>query len=166
MRRIILYFITATIAFTVGVAAHVGINALGAFAVEKFYNDAQMTELERTTLISNSGYVPTGAHDCSYLLITVTNNGTLYLNSEEAGTLNDTAALTAMLRGIFEIREQLHIATALQSPTYEHGQVLRAVYIRAPREMTYGDLVDLVQAVKDAGAEPIGLAADRPYRSY
>lgn len=81
------------------------------------------------------------------------------------GFVNDTSALTASLRTIFERREELHVRVDwldLSSRVPEHRQIEKTVYIKAPRSVSYGEVSDLIAAAKEAGADPVGLIADLP----
>ena len=39
-------------------------------------------------------------------------------------------------------------------------RVVKTVYIRAPKEKKYGEIVEVIDVIKGAGAEPIGLQID------
>jgi biopolymer transport protein ExbD len=62
--------------------------------------------------------------------------------------------LTENLRSIFAERQQ-NGAIDVQ------GNVLKAVFIRAPRNLEYGTVVKVIDAVNAAGADPIALELDR-----
>ena len=164
MRRVIFYVSVATIAFIVGVAANWSVNTLGGLAVDKVYSDAAL-DLKTFTILPGALSASLPVHSCLQLVVSVTPNGALNLNTMPTGTLNDTRALSAMLRRIFERREQLHVvymnSIELSSRVPEDWQIEKTVYIKAPRSMSYGEVADLIAVVKDAGAEPVGLVADR-----
>jgi biopolymer transport protein ExbD len=42
----------------------------------------------------------------------------------------------------------------------ENGKIPKIVFIKAPRNLAYGKVVKIVDAVKIAGAEPISLQID------
>ncbi len=66
----------------------------------------------------------------------------------------DLDGVTGLLRERFEYR----IANGVLRENSK--EVERTVFISAPRSMDYGTVVKVVDAVKQAGAEPIGLQLD------
>ena len=80
--------------------------------------------------------------------------GKLRLNQDDIGDVSDTAPLTAKLEEIFKNRESSGI---LREGTNE---VEKTVFIKAPKSVKYGDVVKAIDAVKMAGAQPIGLQID------
>lgn len=88
------------------------------------------------------------------LVVTIDNNLNLKLNSEEMGNTSDTSALSGKLTQVFKDREN--------SGTFREGtnEVEKTLFIKAPRSVKYGEVVKVVDAVKVAGAQPIGLQID------
>ena len=80
--------------------------------------------------------------------------GKLRLNQDDIGDVSDTAPLTARLEEVFKDRESRGV---LREGTNE---VEKTVFIKAPRSVKYGDVVKAIDAVKLAGAQPIGLQID------
>lgn len=80
--------------------------------------------------------------------------GKLRLNQDDIGDVSDTAPLTAKLEDVFKDREARGV---LREGTNE---VEKTVFIKAPKSVKYGDVVKAIDAVKLAGAEPIGLQID------
>jgi len=76
------------------------------------------------------------------------------LNKEDAGDTNDASLLTTKLTQIFKEREA---NGAFRENTNE---VEKTVFIRAPKNINYGHVVKVIDAAKQAGAEPIGLQID------
>ncbi len=107
MGRVILYISVATVAFIVGVAANWSIDTFGGFAVDNVYLDAEV-DVKISTLLPGAGSISLPVHSCGQLVVSVTAHGALDLNTMPVGTLNDTTALSATLRTIFERREGLH----------------------------------------------------------
>jgi len=168
MSRVILYVSVATIAFIVGVAANWSLNMLGGFAVDKVYHDASF-DVKVSTVLPNEGSIPLPAHNCGRLVVYVAADGALDLSAmpmgTPMGTLNDTSALSVTLRTILKQREESHAyvdSLELPSRAPEDRQVDKTVYIKAPRSTSYGEVADLIAAVKEAGANPVGLIADPP----
>ena len=88
------------------------------------------------------------------LVVEIDKTGALLLNRDSMGNLNDTTALTYKLVGIFKDRENSGV---LREGTNE---VEKTIFIKAPRSIKYGDVVKVIDAVKVAGSQPIGLQID------
>ncbi|MCS6873900.1 MAG: biopolymer transporter ExbD [Pyrinomonadaceae bacterium] len=88
------------------------------------------------------------------LIVFVAKNGKLRLNQEDMGDLSNTEPLTQKLREVFNYREREGI--------FREGtnEIEKTVFIKAPRSMRYGDVAKVVDAVKTAGAQPVGLQID------
>ena len=78
----------------------------------------------------------------------------LRLNTEDIGDVSDTTPLTAKLEEVFKDRESRGV---LREGTNE---VEKTIFIKAPKSVKYGDVVKVIDAVKLAGAQPIGLQID------
>ena len=76
------------------------------------------------------------------------------LNTEAAGDVSDASLLTTRLTAIFKDREA---SGAFREGTNE---VEKTVFIKSPRSIKYGEVVRIIDAVKQAGAQPIGLQID------
>ncbi len=76
------------------------------------------------------------------------------LNKEPAGDISDMSSLTTQLSQIFKEREN--------NGVFREGtnEVEKTVFIKSPRTIKYGDVVNVIDAVKQAGAQPIGLQID------
>lgn len=89
------------------------------------------------------------------LIVTVNPDESLTLNRiNEMGTVEDSEKVIAKLRDVFEIRAQ---EGNFRPNTNE---VERTVFIKAPKNLNYGSVAKVVDAVKLSGAEPIGLQID------
>ena len=73
------------------------------------------------------------------------------LNNEPIGDVTNTADLTSRLTTIFKDREA---QGAFREGTNE---VEKTLFIKSPRSIRYGEVVRVIDAVKQAGAQPIGL---------
>jgi biopolymer transport protein ExbD len=73
---------------------------------------------------------------------------------EDGGDVNDASNLTNKLTQIFKEREA--------NGTFREGtnEVEKTVFIKAPKNLNYGSVVKVIDAVKQAGAEPVGLQID------
>jgi len=98
------------------------------------------------------------------LVVSIGSDLSLRLNAEaDLGTVDDTAKLTERLRDVFKQRSE-NMATT-QSTEHDQGfaspdGIERTVFIKAPKGMSYGKVVKVVDAVKLAGAAPISLQID------
>ncbi len=89
------------------------------------------------------------------LIVTVKSDLSLGLNQEnDYGTVEDSAKLIKSLQAEFEKRENAGI---LRTGTNE---IEKTVFIKAPKNLLYGNVVKVLDAVKLSGAEPIGLQID------
>ena len=89
------------------------------------------------------------------LVVSVANDLSLSVNNRKnLGTPDDPEQLTRELASIFRERaERLDID--------EQGNVVKVVFVKAPRNVAYGNVVKVIDAVKLAGAEPLSLQIDR-----
>ncbi len=78
----------------------------------------------------------------------------LTLNNEPFGDVSNTDSLTNKLLETFKRRES---EGAFREGTNE---VEKTLFIKSPKSVHYGDVVKVIDAVKLAGAEPIGLQID------
>jgi biopolymer transport protein TolR len=76
------------------------------------------------------------------------------LNNEDAGDVSDASLLTNKLEQIFKDRENNGV---IREGTNE---VEKTVFIKSPKSVPYGEVVRVIDAVKFAKAEPIGLQID------
>lgn len=88
------------------------------------------------------------------LVVTVDNNQKVKLNNEDMGDVTDTSNLSGRLSSIFKEREN--------GGVFREGtnEVEKTIFIKAPRASRYTDVVKVIDAVKAAGAQPIGLQID------
>lgn len=78
----------------------------------------------------------------------------LTLNNEPFGDVSDTENLKNKLIETFKRREN---EGAFREGT---NQVEKTLFIKSPKSVRYGDVVKVIDAVKVAGAAPIGLQID------
>lgn len=89
------------------------------------------------------------------LVVAVNNSDKkITLNQEAAGDVSDASLLTTRLAAIFKDREA--------GGVFREGtnEVEKTVFIKSPRSIKYGDVVRIIDAVKQSGAQPIGLQID------
>ncbi|MBK9215739.1 MAG: biopolymer transporter ExbD [Chloracidobacterium sp.] len=99
------------------------------------------------------------------LAVEIDRNAALTLNRETGlGTASDTASLVKRLRAVFA--ERVANGDVSESfaddPQRPHtDRIERTVFIKAPRDLDYGSVARVVDAVKLAGAYPISLQIDK-----
>lgn len=81
-------------------------------------------------------------------------NMKLTLNNEPFGDVSDTNPLTEKLKQVFKERETNRVISEVTN------EVEKTLFIKSPRSIKYGDVVKVIDAVKIAGAQPIGLQID------
>jgi biopolymer transport protein ExbD len=98
------------------------------------------------------------------LVVSINRDGTLELNrTGDIGSVNDTARLSVKLSELFHERlEQrvyrMDMVDRLDLP--EERRIERTVYIKAPRSIRYGEVAKVIDGIRGAGAEPVGLQLD------
>ncbi|MBS1795205.1 MAG: biopolymer transporter ExbD [Acidobacteria bacterium] len=89
------------------------------------------------------------------LIVTINPDHTLVLNREDGqGTIEDSDRIVARLREVFADRTNNGIFR------YGTNEIEKTVFIKAPKKLDYGSVARIVDAVKVAGAAPIGLQID------
>lgn len=78
----------------------------------------------------------------------------LFLNKDEMGNISDPSAIANALNQIFKDRESNGVFKE------RTNEVEKTVFIKAPRLVKYGEVIKVIDAVKGAGATPIGLQID------
>ena len=98
------------------------------------------------------------------LVVTINPDRSLMLNrTADMGSVFDTAKLSTALVDVFrerslnrayryELRDRTDLPDSIR--------VERTVFIKAPRSLPYADVVRVLDAVKGAGASPVGLQID------
>ena len=88
------------------------------------------------------------------LVVAIERDLKLTLNKEDMKDVSDTSVLSSRLSQIYKDREN--------NGTFREGtnEVEKTIFIKAPRSVRYGDVVKVIDAVKVAGAQPIGLQID------
>ncbi len=78
----------------------------------------------------------------------------LRLNGQEMGTVADTSALSKVLAEVFQKR------TDAGYTKFGTNRIEKTVYIKAPKSIRYGEVVKVIDGIKSAGADPLGLQVD------
>jgi len=82
------------------------------------------------------------------------NNRALSLNNEPAGTVDEPDALINSLKSIFQQREANDVRRE------GTNEIEKTIFIKSPTSIKYGDVARVIDAVKMAGAQPVGLQID------
>jgi biopolymer transport protein ExbD len=112
------------------------------------------------------------------LVLSITSDLKLKLNNKDApetgepcfqvvngyGSVNDTANLSKCLAYTFQKRTQEHaykpgMETA-SANVKDEDRIEKTVFVKAPRSLAYGEVVKVIDAIKGAGANPVGLQVD------
>ena len=97
------------------------------------------------------------------LVVSIANDLQLKLNQDSMGSVNDTSALSKKLLVVFQQRkEQRAYKPGMETRTDvpEQERIERTVFIKAPRALRYEEVVKVIDAIKGAGANPVGLQVD------
>ena len=97
------------------------------------------------------------------LVVTIEKDLKLKLNLDDAGSVNDPAPLGQRLTETFrQRRENRAYAPGMESrmDLPEEERIAKAVFVKAPRSLGYGEVVKVIDAIKGAGGNPIGLQID------
>ena len=102
--------------------------------------------------------------DINTLVVTIESDRTLKLNgSSDMGTVDDLSPLRSKLKSVFEERLRNHayrldLIARLDLP--ESQRIEKTVFIKAPRNIPYGEVARVLDGLKGTGADPIGLQLD------
>jgi biopolymer transport protein ExbD len=96
------------------------------------------------------------------LVVSITPDLQIKLNQDVMGSVNDTSALAAKLQQTFQLRKEQHAyKVGMETATVAEDQKIeKTVFVKAPRALHYGDVVKVIDAIKGAGASPVGLQVD------
>ena len=98
------------------------------------------------------------------LVVTINGDRTLMLNrTTDMGSVFDTGKLSVALHEVFEQRLRNHaFRYGLRDRTDlpDDARVEKTVFIKAPRTLPYADVMRVLDAIKGAGASPVGLQID------
>lgn len=89
------------------------------------------------------------------LAVTINNaDRSIKLNEQDMGTIDAPERLGTTLAETFETRKR---TGGFKTGTTE---VEKTVFVKAPRSINYGDVVRVIDVIKGAGANPVGLQVD------
>jgi biopolymer transport protein ExbD len=102
--------------------------------------------------------------DPNTLVVTIKLDRTLMLNGiADVGTVSETGRLSTMLVELFEKRKQTHdyrYDMRDRADLPDDVRVQKTVFIKAPRSIPYADVMRVLDGIKGAGANPVGLQID------
>lgn len=102
--------------------------------------------------------------DPKTLVVTIEPDRTLKLNGlSDMGTVDDHSKLSSALVTLFRQRKTNHayrseMLSRIDVP--EERRIEKTVFIKAPRSIPYGDVAKVIDGLKGAGADPVGLQLD------
>ena len=97
------------------------------------------------------------------LVVSIASDLSIKLNQDSLGSVNDTTPLAQRLRATFDQRIQQRaykIGMESQPNMKDEDRIEKTVFVKAPRAAKYGDVVKVIDAIKGAGASPVGLQVD------
>ena len=99
------------------------------------------------------------------LVVTIEADRTLKLNGlTDMGTVDEPLKLVQTLADLFQQRTRNRVyrdEMLTRTDIPEKLRIQKTVFIKAPRSMPYGEVTKIVDSIKGAGADPIGLQLDR-----
>jgi biopolymer transport protein ExbD len=99
--------------------------------------------------------IPQGLpYDHSLLLVALEKDGSIKLNSETTGNLENLEAFKQRLKEIFQERTERGVFEP------NSDKIIKAIAIKSPLSAKYGDVAKIVDALKECGADPIVLQID------
>ena len=97
------------------------------------------------------------------LVVTISPDLQLKLNQDSVGSVNETGSLSSRLFQVFKQRKEQRaykVGMETRSDLSEDERIEKTVFVKAPRATKYGDVVKVIDAIKGAGASPVGLQVD------
>ena len=97
------------------------------------------------------------------LVVTISPDLQIKLNQDNMGSVNDTGPLAQKLAQTFQERKTQRaykVGMETRSDLPEEERIEKTVFVKAPRATKYGDVVKVIDAIKGAGASPVGLQVD------
>jgi biopolymer transport protein ExbD len=97
------------------------------------------------------------------LVVSISNDLQIKLNQDAMGSVNDTGFLSQKLTQVFQQRKEQRAykpGMETRSDVPEQDRIEKTVFIKAPRGLRYEEVVKVIDAIKGAGANPVGLQVD------
>lgn len=98
------------------------------------------------------------------LVVTIEADRTLRLNKlNDMGTVDDPLKLVQTLADLFRKRTRNRVyryEMLTRTDVPESYRIQKTVFVKAPRSIPYGEVTKVIDSIKGAGADPIGLQLD------
>jgi biopolymer transport protein ExbD len=97
------------------------------------------------------------------LVVSIGSDLSLKLNADSVGSVNDVAPLAQRLALVFAQRKEQRaykVGMETRTDVKEDERIEKTVFVKAPRSLRYGEVVKVIDAIKGAGANPVGLQVD------
>jgi biopolymer transport protein ExbD len=97
------------------------------------------------------------------LVVSIGSDLQLKLNQDSLGSVNDVTPLAQRLSAVFKQRQDQRaykVGYESRTDVKEEDRIEKTVFVKAPRATKYGDVVKVIDAIKGAGANPVGLQVD------
>src|ERR671918_2069313 len=97
------------------------------------------------------------------LVVSISPDLQIKLNQDNLGSVNETAPLAQRLAQVFQQRKEQRaykVGMETRADLKEDDRIEKTVFVKAPRAAKYGDVVKVIDAIKGAGANPVGLQVD------
>jgi biopolymer transport protein ExbD len=97
------------------------------------------------------------------LVVSISPDLQIKLNQDPLGSVNDITPLAQKLALTFQQRKEQRaykVGMETRSDVKEDDRIEKTVFVKAPRAARYGDVVKVIDAIKGAGASPVGLQVD------
>jgi len=97
------------------------------------------------------------------LVVTIGSDLQLKLNQDDMGSVNETGVLATRLSQVFQQRKETRAykpGMETRTDVPEDERIEKTVFVKAPRSLKYGEVVKVIDAIKGAGANPVGLQVD------
>ena len=97
------------------------------------------------------------------LVVSISPDLQIKLNQDPLGSVNDITPLAQKLALTFQQRKEQRaykVGMETRQDVKEDDRIEKTVFVKAPRAARYGDVVKVIDAIKGAGASPVGLQVD------
>ncbi len=97
------------------------------------------------------------------LVVSIASDLSIKLNADSVGSVNDVAPLAQRLALVFAQRKEQRaykIGMETRTDLKDDERIEKTVFVKAPRSLRYGVVVKVIDAIKGAGANPVGLQVD------
>jgi hypothetical protein len=161
MQRFVIHLVLAICTFSLGLLADAAINVMG----DAIADDAIVVyRIAHATLLwTEPALHSPQVNSCGQIVVIVGSDRKLYLGFNEHGSLENPDELLWRLQQIFDARIENHVYRAgieATSDLPEEQRIERMVIVKAARDLSYGEITDLLSQLKEIGANPIALLSE------